>query len=188
MSPVGTSDRVAPFDVPLAQLTEAPSNEDVVAILEGIEGVSSAANLQPWAVRILTADERDVVAEAAQDALGRPLRNHRSAAIREVPCLMVVAMNVARAKCRFGIRGATLFGIQDVAAAAASMRQAGWSRGIASHWVREVDLDVLAERLEMRPRLEPQLVLAFGRVEAHAVLEAPPSLAWRDVVEGWMEP
>ncbi len=179
---------MTPFDVPLAQLTEAPSNEDVIAILEGIEGVSSAANLQPWAVRILTADERDGVAEAAQDALGRPLKNHRSAAIREVACVMVVAMNVARAKCRFGLRGSTLFGIQDVAAVAASMRQAAWSRGVASHWVREVDLDVLADRLEMRPRLEPQIVLAFGRVAEHAVLEAPPSLAWQDVVEGWVEP
>lgn len=61
-----------------------------------------------------------------------PMLNHRNKAIMQAAELVLVGVNVLRAKCRFGERGLEFFAVQDVAAAH-SVRLAALSRGIASH-------------------------------------------------------
>ncbi|MDR9391173.1 MAG: nitroreductase family protein [Trueperaceae bacterium] len=175
--------REVPFDVPLDDLVGPLDRGDREAILAGIEGVSSAANLQPWHVQVLDADAVAAAAAHALDALGRPTPNHRGRALRDVPWVLVVSMDVGRAKARFGERGAHLFGVQDVAVACSELRRAAWRRGVASHWVREMAWGAVGETLGLSPRRRPQALLAFGRPAPGAALEPPPSLRWRDVVD-----
>jgi hypothetical protein len=85
-----------------------------------------------------------------------------------------VGVNVLRAKCRFGERGLEFFAVQDVAAAH-SVRLAALSRGIASHWIREIDLQRLTDALGLAPRLRLQAVLAFGQADI-STFEQPPRL------------
>lgn len=169
------------FDVPLALLTGVVSADDLTPAFEAIEGVSSAANLQPWRFWLLDPRQRAIVAGHAQDALGRSRPNHRNDAMAAAPALVLAAMDVGRAKCRFGTRGAELFGVQDVAVATHALRSAAWTIGLASHWIREVDLEAAQAELALTPRVRAQALVAFGRVD-DAPLERPPSLSWRDVV------
>jgi len=184
MSRTSIAAREVPFDVPLSDLVGPLEREDGEAILAGLEGVSSAANLQPWHVRVLAPDTLASLSVHALDALGRPLPNHRGEALRSVPWALLVSMDVGRAKARFGERGADLFGVQDVAVACSELRRAGWRRGVASHWVREMDWKAVGQALGMLPRRRPQALLAFGRPDPSASLEWPPSLRWCDVVDG----
>ena len=170
-----------PFDVPLALLTGVVSAGDLVPAFEAIEGVSSAANLQPWRFWLLDPRQKAIVAGHAQDALGRSRPNHRNDAMAAAPALVLAAMDVGRAKCRFGVRGAELFGVQDVAVATHALRRAAWAIGLTSHWVREVDLAAAQEDLALTPRVRAQALVAFGRV-GDGPVERPPSLRWRDVV------
>lgn len=172
-----------PFDVPLEALRGPVPEDDLRASLRAVEGTPSAANLQPWRFWLLADADRPHLAARAQDALGRPRANHRTSALAGVPVLILAGMDVARAKCRFGERGAELFGIQDVAVATHAVRLAAWRRGLGSHWVREVDLGGLHEDLALSPRVRLQALLALGACDAHG-LERPPALAW-DQVTTW---
>lgn len=169
------------FDVPLASLTGVVSADDLAPAFEAIEAVPSAANLQPWSFWLLDPRQKTIVAGHAQDALGRSRPNHRNEAMAAAPALMLAAMDVGRAKCRFGTRGAELFGVQDVAVATHALRAAAWSIGLASHWIREVDLEAAQDELALTPRVRAQALVAFGRVD-DVPFERPPSLRWRDVV------
>lgn len=169
-----------PFDVPLEALRGPVPEDDLRAALRAMEGTPSAANLQPWRFWILADADRSHVAARAQDALGRPRPNHRASALSVVPTLILAGMDVARAKCRFGERGAELFGIQDVAVATHALRLAAWHRGLASHWVREVDLAGLHDDLVLSPRIRLQALLALGACDVRG-LERPPALAWAQV-------
>ena len=177
---VTASDEV--FDVPLAALAGEVPRDALAAALAHASGTPSAANLQPWMMYVLTSDAaRAQVAANALDALGRRRPNHRDAALSAVPALVLACMDVARAKCRFGARGVELFGIQDVAVAAHRVRLAAWRAGLASCWVREVDLEAIGRELGLAPRFEAQALLAFGRARVEE-LERPPRLRSEDVV------
>lgn len=175
------------FDVPLGSFRGPLGTEDLTAVLAAIPGTPSAANLQPWRFWVLADTDRPYVAARAQDALGRPRPNHRSSALTEVPTLLLAGMDVARAKCRFGDRGADLFGIQDVAVATHAVRAAAWQRGVGSHWVREIDLEGLQQDLALPPGVRAQALLALGRCEPSA-FERPPALDWRQVTTVRGEP
>lgn len=170
------------FDVPLAALGGEVPRDALEGALAQASGTPSAANLQPWMMYVLTSDAaRARVSANALDALGRRRPNHRDAALAAVPALVLACMDVARAKCRFGGRGATLFGIQDVAVATHRVRQAAWRTGLASCWVREIDLEALGRELGLAPRFEAHALLAFGRAPVER-LERPPRLGADDFV------
>lgn len=173
------------FEVPLAALGGKVTREQLRRALAAAAGTPSAANLQPWMFTVLNADGRARAAGHALDALGRRRPNHRDAALAAAPALVLACMDVARASCRFGPRGAELFGVQDVAVAVHRVRVAAWRAGLASSWVREVDLDALARELALAPRFAAQALLAFGRAEV-AALERPPALTPADFVR-WQE-
>lgn len=164
------------FDAPLAALTGQVAGLDLDDALAAARFTPSAANLQPWTfIRVTRPETVQLIADSSLNALGLPMPNHRNEAILQVAELVLVGLNVLRAKCRFGERGLDFFAVQDVAAAAHSVRLAALSRGIASHWIREVDLQRLTDALGLAPRLRLQAVLAFGQADV-TTLEQPPRL------------
>lgn len=164
------------FDVPLAALRRPVEPRLLDEALAAARFAPSAANLQPWTfVRVSQPRTVSIIAEHALSSLGLPLPNHRNEALAQAAHLVLVCLNVLRAKCRFGDRGLELFAVQDVAAAAHTVRLAALERGIASHWVRELDLAALDEALGLSPRLRLQAVIAFGQAPDRQ-LERPPRL------------
>ncbi len=164
------------FDVPIAALRGPVGRDDLARVLAAAEGTPSAANLQPWMFYVLLSEvARGTVAEHALNALGLKLPNHRADALAAAPALVLVCADRLRARCRFGDVGERLFGIQDVAVAAAAVRARAWREGLASCWVRELDFDAVGRGLGLTPRFAAQALLAFGRAEA-TDLERPPSL------------
>lgn len=178
----------SPFDVPLAELSGPLGRDALEACFEVARCTPSAANLQPWRFQVLTSEAtRRQVAAHALNALGLKTANHRNDALAAVPVIVLGCLDVLRAKCRFGEHGQHRYGTQDLAAATQVLRQAAWQRGVASHWVRELDTDALQRALGYAPRLELQLAVAFGRVADPARLERPPCLETRYVVH-WEQP
>lgn len=164
------------FDVPLTELTRLAPDGLLEEALGEARFTPSAANLQPWTfVRLTRPESVRALADNSLNALGLPMPNHRNAALLNVAHLVLVCMNVLRGKCRFGDRGVNLFAIQDVAAATHTARIAAHARGIASHWIRELDFPAVEAALGLTPRLRLQGVIAFGLAET-AGLERPPRL------------
>lgn len=172
-----------PFDVPLTELEGPLDSAALKACFELARRTPSAANLQPWRFHVLRSEAaRRHVAAHALNALGLKSPNHRNEALAAVPVIVLSCLEVLRAKCRFGERGYSRYGVQDLAAATQALRYAAWQRGIASHWVREVDTDTLQLSLSYAPRLELHAVIAFGRVADPGRLERPPCLDMHHVV------
>lgn len=162
--------------MPLAALTGAVPAAAVDEAIAQARFTPSAANLQPWTfIRLTQAGSIRTVAEHSLNSLGLPMPNHRNDAILNVAHLVLVCMNVLRAKCRFGQRGVDQFAVQDVAAAAHAVRLAALELGVASHWIRELDFAALDTALQLTPRLRLQAVLAFGQAPT-GQLERPPRL------------
>lgn len=174
------------FDVPLAALQGPVPREQLLAALAAAEGTPSAANLQPWMFLVLRSERsRNVLAEHSLNALGLKVANHRAEALLGVPALVLACADRLRARCRFGDRGERLFGVQDVAAAIAAVRERAWRDGLVSCWVRELDFDAVADALGLAPRFTPQALLAFGVADVGSI-ERPPSLP-PDVYVRWEE-
>jgi nitroreductase len=170
------------FDVPLAALEGTVEREELQVALEAACPTPSAANLQPWMFFVVQqAKTRELLAAHVLNALGLRMSNHRHHALELAPALVLVCMDVLRARCRFGNVGKALFAIQDIAVAAHNARQAAWRRGLASHWIREIDFPAVSEALGLQPRFEAQALLAFGYASTET-LERPPYLSATRVV------
>lgn len=168
------------FDVPIAALRGPVAPKELETAIGAAAGTPSAANLQPWMFLVVERNaSREAVARNALDALGRRMPNHRSDALAKAPAMVLACMDVLRAKCRFGERGAELFGIQDVAVAIDRVRTYALGLGLASAWVRELDFDAVGADLGLAPRFAPQALLVFGRADLGA-LERPPRLPPRE--------
>lgn len=164
------------FDVPLTELTKPVPEALLLDVLAEARFTPSAANLQPWAFVSLTTPERiQLLADHSLNALGLPMPNHRNLAIVNVAHLVLVCIDVLRAKCRFGDRGLDVFAVQDVAAAVHTVRIAAHAKGIASHWIRELEFGKIETELGLAPRLRLQGALAFGLLDTSG-LERPPHL------------
>lgn len=164
------------FDVPLASLTKPVASELIDEALAAARFTPSTANLQPWTfIRVTRPETVNSLALHSLNSLGLPMPNHRNEAITHVAHLVLVCMNVLRAKCRFGQRGVEQYAVQDIAAAAHSVRLAALQNGVASHWIRELDFPALNSALGLLPRLQLQAVLAFGGAPQER-LERPPRL------------
>lgn len=164
------------YDVPL-QALQGPVEPAVLERILAAAGLaSSAANLQPWTVvHVASTEARQLIADNSLNSLGLPLKNHRNEALLGVAELVFVCLNVLRGKCRFGQKGLELYAIQDCAAAATTMRLAALEAGVASHWVREIDMDAVTDGLGLAPRLQVQALIAFG-ASGPDVAERPPRL------------
>jgi len=134
---------------------------EIEQILAAAALAPSAANVQPWEfIAITDAHVKAKLAALAQEPF---LREAAEASwLAEAPVLVVACLDRLRAKARFGELGEKLIGIQDVAIAIHLTRIRAQSMGIGSTWVREFDLQGVAELLSLPSELVPQAVLAFG--------------------------
>ncbi len=110
------------------------SDELILELLDAARWAPSAGNLQPWEFVLVRdpARKRDI----ARAALNQMF-------IAEAPAVIVVCADTFRSASIYGTRGATLYCLQDTAAAIQNMLLAAHARGLGTCWVgafREADV------------------------------------------------
>lgn len=122
-------------------------------VLEAARWAPSAGNLQPW--RFLVVKSAHLRARLAQAA-------HRQDFVASAPVVVVVCAAPGESARVYGARGATLYCIQDTAAAIENLLLAATEVGLAGCWVGAFDEGAVAEVLRLEPDLRPVALVPLG--------------------------
>ena len=132
-----------------------PIPEDVIKILiEAMRWAPSAGNIQPCFFYII--ESRKLITLLAKAAYGQNF-------IAEAPVVFVVCLNPEKSAARYGIRGKTLYSIQDSAAAIENLMIAAASLGLGSCWVGAFDETMASRYLEIPENLRPVGIIPVGK-------------------------
>lgn len=123
------------------------------AILEAACSAPSAGDLQSYRIFIATQDElREKLARASQ---GQDF-------IADAPIILTFCADEARARTRYGERGAGLYATQDATIAASYAQLAVVAAGLGSTWVGLFDERAVAEAVGAGPSERPVALLSIG--------------------------
>ena len=128
-------------------------DEVVEKLIDAARWAPSAGNIQPWefvVVRNPETKRRLAAAALYQDF------------IAEAPVVVVVCANERRSAMGYGRRGATLYCIQDCAAATQNMLLAAHALGLASCWVGAFSEDEVREVIEAPDGVRPVAIIPIG--------------------------
>jgi nitroreductase len=124
---------------------------EVEAIMEACVSAPSAGNSQDWEfVMVRTPEGRKRLAQAAMG----------QRQIEQAPLSIVACANSK--KNRYGMRGASLFSIQDVAAAVENILLAAWAKGIGSCWIGAFNEAEVSAALSLPGHVRPQAIITLG--------------------------
>ncbi len=130
------------------------SEEDVRELLTAAVWAPSAGNAQPWKFIVV----RDPALKEKLVAVA-----HGQRFIAEAPVIVVVCADVGRARRAYGERGATLYCLQDTAAAIQNMLLAATAKGLGTCWVGAFDEEKAREVLALPPSLRAVALIPVGR-------------------------
>lgn len=127
--------------------------EIVDELLYAAAHAPSAGNIQPWEFIIVRKPEaKKKLAEAATDQFF----------IEEAPIVIVVCANENSSSQGYGIRGKTLYCIQDTAAAIQNILLAAYSHGLGTCWVGAFKEDGAREILNIPHGIRPVAIISIG--------------------------
>ena len=135
----------------------------VDTLLEYARWAPSAGNMQPWEFVVVRSLERK--RRLAEAALGQSF-------VEEAPVVIVVCANPSRSATRYGGRGASLYCLQDTAAAAQNIHLAACALGLATCWVGAFDEASAARVLKLPEGIRPVAIISVGYPEERP---SPPS-------------
>jgi len=142
--------------------SEDVSPEIVSKLLDAARLAPSAGNIQPWEFIVVRKPEiKRALAEAALD----------QTFIEEAPVVIVVCANENRSSYGYGMRGKTLYCIQDTAAAIQNILLAAYSFGLGTCWIGAFREEEAREILKIPHGVRPVAIVPVG-VSAEAPL--PP--------------
>lgn len=136
-----------------AYTQEDVSEEDLMRILEAARWAPSAGNIQPWEFIVIRKPE-------IKRALARAALNQMF--IEEAPVVVVVCADEARSGWAYGSRGATLYCIQDTAAAIENMLLAVCALGLGACWVGAFSEEEVRRILNIPRGLRPVAMIPIG--------------------------
>jgi len=136
------------------------SAEVVEKLIDAARWAPSAGNIQPWEFIVVRKPEiKRRLAEAALDQLF----------IEEAPVVIVVCADENASLQWYGIRGKTLYCIQDTAAAIQNINLAAYSLGLGTCWVGAFREEEAREILKTPHGIRPVAIIPIGYSD-----EAPP--------------
>jgi nitroreductase len=158
--------------------------EVMLDLLEAVRWTPSAANVQPWEFYLIRESEKRLDLESCiLDPFLRP--TVPTGLLQQAGIVAVAAIDRKRAAARHGQVGERLLAIQDTAVAISHLRLAAAEKGIASVWIREVDLARVAEVLQLPAGLKPVALLTFGHpAEPPRAVQGMAVREWTHVVGG----
>jgi nitroreductase len=132
----------------------------VEKLIDAARWAPSAGNIQPWEFIIVQKPEiKRRLAEAALD----------QTFIEEAPVVIAVCAHENRSSEGYGIRGKTLYCIQDTAAAIQNIHLAAYSLGLGTCWVGAFREEEAREILETPLGVRPIAIIPVG-----CPAESPP--------------
>ena len=124
----------------------------VEKLIEAASSAPSAGNIQPW--RFVIARNPEVKKELAQAA--------DQAFIEEAPVVIVVCANEKRAETGYGVRGKTLYCIQDTAAATQNIHLTAYSLGLGTCWIGAFNEDQAKKAVNAPEEMRPVAMIPVG--------------------------
>jgi len=132
---------------------EDVSKEEVEKLLEAATHAPSAGNIQPWefiVIRDLRTKRKLSIAALDQSF------------IEEAPVVIVVCANEMRSGRGYGSRGATLYCLQDTAAAIQNMLLAAYALGLGTCWVGAFHEEDARKTLNIPMGVRPIAMIPVG--------------------------
>ena len=147
------------------ELTQAT----IEKLLEAARWAPSAGNVQPWEFVVVGSQEMKQQLSAA--AYGQK-------DIEEASIVLVVCADEKRAEDSYGLRGKTLYCIQDTAAAIQNILLEAHSLGLGSCWIGAFKEDEIKKVINAPPHIKPVALIPIGYPN-----ESPPPRDRRPVSE-----
>jgi len=129
------------------------SAEIVEKLIEAARWAPSAGNVQPWEFIIVRKPE--IKRKLAEAALNQSF-------IEEAPVVIVVCANEVRSSQGYGVRGKTLYCIQDTAAAIQNIHLAACALGLGTCWVGAFKEEKAREILKIPNGIRPVALIPVG--------------------------
>jgi len=134
--------------------TDAPvSDEEVAKLIDAARWAPSAGNIQPWEF-IIVRDPK-IKHGLCEAALGQTF-------IEKAPVVIVVCADPQQSSQRYGLRGASLYCLQDTAAAAQNILLAAQGMKLATCWVGAFKEEKATEVLSIPTGLRPIAIIPIG--------------------------
>jgi nitroreductase len=128
--------------------------KDIVKkLLEAGRWAPSAGNIQPW--EFIVVRKPGVKRRLVEAALGQ-------AFIEEASLVIVVCANEDRSAEGYGVRGRSLYCIQDTSAAVQNILLAAYSLGLGTCWIGAFNEDEAREVLRIPAGIRPVVIIPVG--------------------------
>jgi len=129
------------------------SEEIIKKLVDAARWAPSAGNIQPWEFIIVRKPE--IKRRLVEVALGETF-------IEEAPVVIVVCANEDRSSQGYGIRGKTLYCIQDTAAAIQNLHLVAYSLGLGTCWIGAFREEEAREILNIPYGVRPVAIVPVG--------------------------
>ncbi|MEM3673630.1 MAG: nitroreductase family protein [Candidatus Bathyarchaeia archaeon] len=127
--------------------------EIVDRLIDAARWAPSAGNIQPWEfVIVRKLETKRSLAEAALE----------QTFIEEAPVVIVVCADENRSSRGYGIRGKTLYCLQDTAAAIQNIHLAAYALGLGTCWVGAFKEDEVRKILKTPAGVRPVAIIPVG--------------------------
>ena len=127
--------------------------EIVEKLIDAAKWAPSAGNIQPWEFIIVRKPE--IKRRLVEAALGQTF-------IEEAPVIIVVCANENRSSQGYGVRGKTLYCIQDTAAAIQNILLTAYSLGLGTCWIGAFREEEARKILEIPYGIRPVAIIPVG--------------------------
>ena len=127
--------------------------ETVEKLIDAARWAPSAGNIQPWEFIIVRKPE--IKRRLVEATLGQMF-------IEEAPVVIVVCANEERSSQGYGVRGKTLYCIQDTAAAIQNIHLTAYSLGLGTCWVGAFREEETREILKIPQGIRPVAMIPVG--------------------------
>jgi nitroreductase len=126
---------------------------DVLRLVDAARWAPSAGGVEPWEfVVVRRAEGRRALAEAALN----------QSFVSEAPVVIVVCADEWRSSRSYGVRGKSLYCIQDAAAATQNILLAAYSLGLGACWVGAFDEEGVRRVLRVPEGVRPVALVPVG--------------------------
>ena len=132
---------------------ENVSDDDLRKVLECAIMAPSAGNLQPW--EFVVVRDTEIKRRLSAAALDQTF-------IEEAPVVVVVCANETRSGWGYGRRGATLYCLQDTAAATQNLLLAAYALGLGACWVGAFHEEEVRKVLKVSRGMRPIAIVPVG--------------------------
>lgn len=137
---------------------ELVSEEEVKTLIDAARHAPSAGNIQPWEFILVRK------AEVKRKLVGAALNQ---TFIEEASVVIVVCANEDMSRSGYGSRGATLYCIQDTAAATQNILLTAYSMGLGTCWVGAFSEEEVKRVLDIPSGVRPVAIIPVGHVTAN---------------------